>query len=186
MSRVLELYQSRWSVLTVAVLIRSRSHGTDLYVRGEQELENTRLVGTFNIARGKGYLEERGEPTLISSKPVFSYTNTKLFQLYYLKVEDPNHRPTKEEIMKDETSILHTLSSVSVEDSLNVQADKYYWVFLAAEIVPDGCPDIMTPSVQLHATKKPPAPEISVDIYGLKERQAFGKEMDYLVDKRDR
>ena len=101
-------------------------------------------------------------------------------------MEDPNHRPTKEEIMKDETSILHTLSAVSVEDSLSVKADKYYWAFLEAEIVPDGCPNITTPSIQLQATKKPPPPEITVDIYGLKERQAFGKEMDYLVDKRDR
>ena len=88
--------------------------------------------------------------------------------------------------MKDENSILHTLSSVSVEDSLKVQPDKYYWAFLEAEVVPDGCPNIMTPSVQLHATKKPPPPEISVDIYGLKERQTFEKEMVYLVDKRDR
>ena len=109
-----------------------------------------------------------------------------LVQLYYLKVEDENYRPTKEEIMKNESSILHTLSSSSVEDSLKVEADKYYWAFLQAEIVPDGCPDILTASVQLHATKKPLPPEITIDVYGLKERQAFAKEMDYLVDKRDR
>jgi hypothetical protein len=45
MSHVLGLCQSRWSVLIVTVLTRSRSHGTDLYVREGQELENTRLVG---------------------------------------------------------------------------------------------------------------------------------------------
>ena len=45
MSHVLGLCQSRWSVLIVTVLTRSRLHGTDLYVREGQELENTRLVG---------------------------------------------------------------------------------------------------------------------------------------------
>ncbi|XP_028414476.1 uncharacterized protein LOC114537612 [Dendronephthya gigantea] len=108
------------------------------------------------------------------------------YQLYYLKTNDANYRPSKEEIMKSEASILHTLSPASVEDSLKVEADKYYWAFLEAEIVPDGCPNIITPSIQLHTTKKPLPPEISVDIYGLKERQAYGKEIDYLVDKRDR
>ena len=88
--------------------------------------------------------------------------------------------------MKNETSILHTLSPGSVEDSLKVEPDKYYWVFLEAEIVPDGCPDLVTASIQLHAIKKPQSPEINVDVYGLKERIAFGREIDYLVDKRDR
>lgn len=88
--------------------------------------------------------------------------------------------------MKSEASILHTLSPASVEDSLKVEPNKYYWAFLEAEIVPDGCPNLITPSIQLHATMKPLAPEITVDIHGLKERQTFGKEMDYLVDKRDR
>lgn len=74
----------------------------------------------------------------------------------------------------------------SVEDSLKVEPDKYYWAILEAEIVPDGCPNLVTSSVKLHATKRPVAPEISVDIYGLKERQSFDKEMAYLVDKRDR
>ena len=88
--------------------------------------------------------------------------------------------------MKNETSILHTLSPGSVEDSLKVKPYKYYWAFLEAEIVPDGCPDLVTASIQLHATKKPQPPEINVDVYGLKERIAFGREIDYLVDKRDR
>lgn len=101
-------------------------------------------------------------------------------------MDNENYRPTKEEIMKNETSILHTLSPGSVEDSLKVEPDKYYWAFLEAEIVPDGCPDLVTASIQLHTTKKPEPPEISVDVYGLKERMAFGKEIDYLVDKRDR
>lgn len=101
-------------------------------------------------------------------------------------MDNANERPSKDTIIDDSGSILHTLTPCAVEDSLKAEPDKYYWVILEAEIVPDGCPNLITPSIQLHATIKPVPPEISVDIYGLKERVTFDKEMAYLVDKRDR
>ena len=69
---------------------------------------------------------------------------------------------------------------------VKVEPEKKYWAILRAEILPEGCPPVITLPVRVRATIRPVAPEITVNVYGRMERAEANKEIAKLLDIQDK
>ena len=95
-------------------------------------------------------------------------------------------KPDPDKIFGHRHSIVHSHKPTEMECSIKVDPNKHFWAILKADIIPEGCPAVITQAVRVRATVKPAAPKIKLHVYGKQERLEANREIAILLDKQDK
>lgn len=95
-------------------------------------------------------------------------------------------KPDPDKIFGHRHAVVKTHKPNEIVSFVKVEPDKKYWAILRAEIVPEGCPAVITLPVRVRATIRPVAPHIKVNVYGELERAEANKEISKLLDVQDK
>ena len=109
------------------------------------------------------------------------YKETTTNEMY-----NDNDKPDPDKIFGHRHSIIKVHSPHDTVSFAKVKPNKNYWAILRAEIIPEGCPAVITSPIKVRATVRPVAPEISVNVYGVIEREEVNREISKLLDLQDR
>ena len=106
--------------------------------------------------------------------------------MYYL--EDNGELVTSGSFTTNEKTIKHgPLPSQTEKDELfPVSPDRYYWVMLQLELLPDDCLAVCSEPIRTRAAVSPDSPLISLEVECLDERRRLEERICELTYKRDR
>ncbi|PFX18395.1 Titin [Stylophora pistillata] len=108
------------------------------------------------------------------------------YKVYYL--EDNGELVTSGSFTTNEKTIKHgPLPSQTEKDELfPVSPDRYYWVMLQLELLPDDCLAVCSEPIRTRAAVSPDSPLISLEVECLDERRRLEERICELTYKRDR
>ena len=114
-----------------------------------------------------------------------------LFQVYFKEAStyelyNDQQKPDPDKIFGHRHAIVRSYKPDATESTIKVDPRRSYWAILKADIVPDGCPPVITSPVRVCATVRPVPPQITLEIYGQRERMEADREIAMLLDKRDK
>lgn len=95
---------------------------------------------------------------------------------------------TSEDLKTNKETIKHgpLPSQTEKDELLPVPPDRYYWVMLQLELLPEDCREVCSEPIKTRAAVSPDPPLISLEVECLDERRRLEKIICELTYKRDR